>query len=441
MSVCFHNLHLAKPITDALTSAGYHTPTPIQLASIPLALEKNDILASAQTGSGKTAAFLLPILQMLLTRSQRSGKGPRALILTPTRELAQQVEKNAQIYGKNLPWLRTVTLVGGSSFSQQLRALSRPVDLIVATPGRLIDHMSKGKIDFNRLEILVLDEADRMLDMGFIDDIESIVAATPTSRQTLLFSATWDGTVGKLASKLTKNPQKVDIERVDESGKIHENLFYCNDLRHKNQLIERILRDPNIDQCIIFTATKIMSEKLADELYDQGFSANCLHGDMPQNWRNRTLMDLRKGRIKILVATDVAARGIDIPTITHVINYDLPKQAEDYVHRIGRTGRAGRTGFAITLAEVGEHIKVHKIERYLKRKLEEKTLPGLEPTRKKGKNKLATKQSQVRSSTPKPRHPAPSPKAKSSNSTKPHRHTHSIRIAQKSPKSRRVKSK
>ena len=348
MTIKFADLNLDKNILSALKSAGYEEPTPIQAQSIPAALADRDIMASAQTGSGKTAAFLLPGLQKIIKRSEQPGKGQRVLVLTPTRELAQKVEKNAQLYAQNMKWLRTVTLVGGSSFGFQIKALAKPIDLVVATPGRLMDHMRSGRIDFDRLEVLVLDEADRMLDMGFIDDIETIVAATPESRQTLLFSATWDGAVGKLARRLTKNPEVIEIEREDNQGKIDEQLFYCDDKNHKNRLLDHILRDANIDQCIIFTSTKAMSEQLADELYEKGFAANCLHGDMPQNWRNRTLMDLRKGRIKVLVATDVAARGIDVPSITHVINYDLPKQAEDYVHRIGRTGRAGRHGLALT---------------------------------------------------------------------------------------------
>ena len=382
MSIKFADLNLDKNILSAVRSEGYESPTPIQAQAIPFALEGRDIMASAQTGSGKTAAFLLPTLQKLTKRSEKPGKGPRALVLTPTRELAAQVEKNALAYAKNMRWFRTVSIVGGASFGYQTRALSKPVDLIVATPGRLMDLMQSGKVDFARLEVLILDEADRMLDMGFIDDIETIVEATPTDRQTLLFSATWDGAVGKLARKLTKNPEVVEVERVDDQGKIEEQLLYCDDMRHKNRLLDHILRDANIDQCVIFTSTKAMTEVIADDLYEKGFAANCLHGDMPQGWRNRTLMDLRKGRCKILVATDVAARGIDVPTITHVINYDLPKQAEDYVHRIGRTGRAGRTGIAITFAEVNEYVKVHKIEKYIGRKLPELTVEGMEPTRK-----------------------------------------------------------
>ena len=382
MSIKFADLNLDKNILSAVRSEGYESPTPIQAQAIPFALEGRDIMASAQTGSGKTAAFLLPTLQRLTKRSEKPGKGPRALVLTPTRELAAQVEKNALAYAKNMRWFRTVSIVGGASFGYQTRALSKPVDLIVATPGRLMDLMQSGKVDFDRLEVLILDEADRMLDMGFIDDIETIVEATPTDRQTLLFSATWDGAVGKLARKLTKNPEVVEVERVDDQGKIEEQLLYCDDMRHKNRLLDHTLRDANIDQCVIFTSTKAMTEVIADDLYEKGFAANCLHGDMPQGWRNRTLMDLRKGRCKILVATDVAARGIDVPTITHVINYDLPKQAEDYVHRIGRTGRAGRTGIAITFAEVNEYVKVHKIEKYIDRKLPELTVEGMEPTRK-----------------------------------------------------------
>ena len=382
MSIKFADLNLDKNILSAVSSEGYESPTPIQAQAIPFALDDRDIMASAQTGSGKTAAFLLPTLQKLTKRSEKPGKGPRALVLTPTRELAAQVEKNALAYAKNMRWFRTVSIVGGASFGYQTRALSKPVDLIVATPGRLMDLMQSGKVDFERLEVLILDEADRMLDMGFIDDIETIVEATPSDRQTLLFSATWDGAVGKLARKLTKDPEVVEVERVDDQGKIEEQLLYCDDMRHKNRLLDHILRDANIDQCVIFTSTKAMTEVIADELYEKGFAANCLHGDMPQGWRNRTLMDLRKGRCKILVATDVAARGIDVPTITHVINYDLPKQAEDYVHRIGRTGRAGRTGIAITFAEVNEYVKVHKIEKYIGRKLPELTIEGMEPTRK-----------------------------------------------------------
>lgn len=382
MAISFKDLNLSDALLTALTKAGYQTPTEIQIQAIPAALENKDLLASAQTGSGKTAAFILPSLERISKKSEKQGKGPRILVLTPTRELAQQVEKNATAYGENLKYLRTVSLVGGSPMGFQIRVLAKPVDLVVATPGRLMDHMRRGRIDFNRLEVLILDEADRMLDMGFIEDIETIVKATPADRQTMLFSATLDGVVGKLAARLTRDPVRIEIARKEEDGKIEEQLLYCDDFRHKERLLDHILRDANINQCVIFTATKSFSEELSDRLYEKGFSSACLHGDMPQSWRNRTLNDLRLGRIKILVATDVAARGIDVPTITHVINYDLPNQAEDYVHRIGRTGRAGRTGYAIAFAEVNEHMKVQRIERYIARKLEETVIEGMEPTRK-----------------------------------------------------------
>ncbi|MBP6563620.1 MAG: DEAD/DEAH box helicase [Neisseriaceae bacterium] len=385
MTISFADLKLSAPIASALVEAGYTSPTPVQLQSIPAALEGKDLLVSAQTGSGKTAAFLLPSLEKVIQKSDKPGKGPRVLVLTPTRELAQQVEENAKVYGQNMRWLRTVTLVGGTSFGYQTRSLSRPIDVIVATPGRLMDHMRQGRIDFSRLEVLILDEADRMLDMGFIEDIETIVAATPKERQTLLFSATLDGTVGKLAARLTNEPVRIEVERIQEESKIEERLMYCDDFRHKDRILDHILREPGMDQCVIFTATKSFSEQLSDDLYQKGYAAACLHGDMPQNWRNRTLNDLRTGRIKILVATDVAARGIDVPTITHVINYDLPKQAEDYVHRIGRTGRAGRSGLAISFSEVKEYMKVSKIERYLGRQLPESVIEGMEPTRRKPK--------------------------------------------------------
>ena len=259
MTIQFSDLLHDKNLLAALRSAGYIEPTPIQVQALPAAIDGRDIMASAQTGSGKTAAFLLPSLQRITRRSDKPGKGPRILVLTPTRELAAQVEKNAKIYAQNMKWLRTVTLVGGSSFGFQIKSLAKPIDLVVATPGRLMDHMRSGRIDFDRLEVLVLDEADRMLDMGFIDDIETIVAATPESRQTLLFSATWDGAVGKLARRLTKNPEVIEIEREDNQGKIDEQLFYCDDKNHKNRLLDHILRDANIDQCIIFTSTKAMS--------------------------------------------------------------------------------------------------------------------------------------------------------------------------------------
>ena len=384
MTILFKDLLDHSPLLKAVADMGYETPTPVQVASIPVALTGQDLCVCAQTGSGKTAAFLLPALARISQqRSTQSGNGMRVLVLAPTRELALQIEKNAQSYGQYFKWLRTISLVGGTSYGLQTRMLSKPIDLVIATPGRLLDHMRQGRIDFGRLEILILDEADRMLDMGFVDDIRQITAKMPKNRQTLLFSATMDGVVGKLAKSITHQAQRIDIERNEEHGKIDEQLYYCDDIRHKKRLLNYFLRDIAIDQAIIFTSTKIMCEDLTDELYQQGYPAYCLHGDMPQSWRNRTLRDLHRGKIKILVATDVAARGIDAERITHVFNFDLPRNAEDYVHRIGRTGRAGKNGIAISLADVRENILVHKIERYIERQLPEFEIEGMASTRRK----------------------------------------------------------
>ena len=280
----FTNLGLSAEITAALADQGYEQPTAIQTAAIPKVLAGHDLLAAAQTGTGKTAAFMLPSLERLrryATTSTSPAMHPvRMLVLTPTRELADQIDQNVQGYIKNLP-LRHTVLFGGVNMDKQTADLRAGCEIVVATVGRLLDHVKQKNINLNKVEIVVLDEADRMLDMGFIDDIETIVAATPESRQTLLFSATWDGAVGKLARRLTKNPEVIEIEREDNQGKIDEQLFYCDDKNHKNRLLDHILRDANIDQCIIFTSTKAMSEQLADELYEKGFAANCLHGDMP----------------------------------------------------------------------------------------------------------------------------------------------------------------
>jgi superfamily II DNA/RNA helicase len=338
------------------------------------------LLVSSHTGSGKTAAFLLPGLQRMLQASEAKGNGPRMLVLTPTRELALQVEKAARDYGHNLRKLRTACLVGGSPYGLQLKALSQPVDIVIATPGRLMDHMERGRIDFSRLETLVLDEADRMLDMGFIDDIEAIVAKTPESRQTVLFSATLDGVVGKLAQRLTRNPKRIEVATISTAkANIEQRLFFADNHNHKTQLLDALLRDTELTQAVVFIATKRGAEDLSGNLRDQGFSAAALHGDMRQQERNRTLEHLRRGRTRILVATDVAARGIDVAGISHVINFEPPRQAEDYVHRIGRTGRAGRSGIAVTLAGHDERRMIREIERYTGQSLQVATIAGLEP--------------------------------------------------------------
>ncbi len=379
----FSELGLDPLLLKSVLAAGYENATPVQMQSIPAALTGRDLLVSSNTGSGKTAAFLLPSMQRLLVESTGKGMGPRVLVLTPTRELALQVEKSAMKYGNDLRRFRTACLVGGSPYGLQLKRLSQPVDVVVATPGRLIDHLERGKIDFSRLEVLVLDEADRMLDMGFVDDIKAIASRCPKERQTLLFSATLDGVVGNLARELTRDAQRIEIAAVPmQEAMIEQRMLFADNMDHKNRLLDALLRDVEMTQAIVFASTKRSTEEISDLLAESGFASDALHGDMQQGQRNRALQRLREGRTKVLVATDVAARGIDVAGISHVINFDLPRQAEDYVHRIGRTGRAGRTGIAVSFAGMREGGLVKNIERYTGNRIEVHTLPGLEPTQK-----------------------------------------------------------
>jgi superfamily II DNA/RNA helicase len=399
----FEKLGLHPAILKALADAGYEKPTPVQEQAIPAILNKDDLLVSSRTGSGKTAAFMLPVLhrfalmpdagQKYKTQKQErqaarsrgnafrfSPATPKMLVLTPTRELALQITTATAQYAKYLEHIRTVAILGGMPYPKQLQLLAKKPDILVATPGRLIDHLQSGKINLSELETLVLDEADRMLDMGFIEDIETIVEATPESRQTLLFSATLDGTVGNMAKQITQAPQLIQIASATVK---HENimqiLHFVDDLTHKNRILDYLLRDHALNQALVFTATKRDADSVADHLNIAGFSAAALHGDMHQGARNRTLDNLRRGRVKILVATDVAARGIDIPTITHVFNYDLPKFPEDYVHRIGRTGRAGRNGIAISLVNHAENKNVKRIERFIRQSIPINVIEGFEP--------------------------------------------------------------
>lgn len=374
--VTFTDLNIAKPILTALDRSGYTNPTPIQAQAIPFALAGRDLLLSAQTGSGKTAAFVIPVLDRL-SRATSFDKLTKALILTPTRELAQQVHDSVRTYSKDMRGLFCVPLVGGAPYNGQITALKKGVQVIVATPGRLLDHINAGRVDLSSLEVLVLDEADRMLDMGFADDISDILRAAPTDRQTIMCSATWDGPVGKIAASFTKNPERVSIKV--ESAHIEEKVYYCDDFDHKNRLLDKIVCQQDMEQIIIFAATKRSTEKLAKQLQEAGHKASFLHGDLPQSKRNRIVQDLRNGKVKILVATDVAARGLDIPAISHVINYDLPRQTEDYVHRIGRCGRAGRTGIAISLCSMDDRPQLNAINRYLDRKMEVCIIEGMEP--------------------------------------------------------------
>jgi superfamily II DNA/RNA helicase len=378
--VSFENLNLHPLILKAIIDSGYTSPTPIQEQAIPELLAGHDIMASAQTGTGKTAAFMLPALHRLAAPSKVHSRGPRILVLTPTRELALQVSEAAAKYGKHLPRVKVVSILGGMPYPLQNKLLSQPVDILVATPGRLIDHIQRGRIDFSRLEMLVLDEADRMLDMGFIDDVERIASATPATRQTLLFSATLDSAIDRVAARLLKLPKRIQIAtqqaRLDN---IEQRLHYVDDISHKNRLLDHLLRDMALKQAIVFTATKRDADMLADNLSAQGHEAAALHGDMNQRDRTRTLTKLRHGGLRVLVATDVAARGIDVVGITHVINFDLPKFAEDYVHRIGRTGRAGASGIAVSFASGKDGVNLKKIERFTGQQIASHVVPGLEP--------------------------------------------------------------
>ncbi|HUI46712.1 MAG TPA: DEAD/DEAH box helicase [Nitrospirota bacterium] len=379
----FSNLQLNEAILKAVKLCGYAAPTPIQEQAIPKALAGQDLIATAQTGTGKTAAFVLPALMRLNvpSASTKKSKGPRVLVLTPTRELANQVTAAVNIYGKFMH-IRSGVILGGMPYFEQHRLLSQPVDLVVATPGRLMDHMERGRIDFSRLELLILDEADRMLDMGFSDAVDTIAAATPASRQTLMFTATMDNAMAKLARRLLKDPVRVEIAGEKTTlESIEQRLHAADDMQHKNRILNHLIADSGMTKAIIFSGTKRNADQLARELSAQGHSAAALHGDMNQNARNRTIMNMRRGKVRLLVATDVAARGLDVNGITHVINYDLPKNAEDYVHRIGRTGRAGASGIAISFASSKEFDSLRQIERYIGQTIPQQVIPGLEPVR------------------------------------------------------------
>ena len=379
-SVSFADLNLDSRLMQALEVLNFVQPTAIQQEAIPVILQNKDVMASAQTGTGKTAAFMLPTLHKLLTAPPKgTGKGPRVLVLSPTRELAQQINDAVRDFGKNTK-LRMGTIVGGVSYFHQEKLLSRPFDILVATPGRLMDHMDKGRIDFSRIELLILDEADRMLDMGFVDDVEMIASKMPADRQTLLFSATLEGEVERVARKLLNEPVRIQTASVREKHEsITQSVLAADDFGHKNSLLTSLLERKEMQQAVVFVATKNGTEELAETLKAQGISADALHGDMKQGFRRRVLEKMHEGRLKVLVATDVAARGLDVKGVTHVINFDLPMVSEDYVHRIGRTGRGGATGEALTLVSPREWHKLFRIEQMLGTKLDEIVIEGLEP--------------------------------------------------------------
>ena len=381
--VSFKNFALHPSILQSIEHCGYTTATPIQTEAIPKALEGKDLIASANTGTGKTAAFVLPILNSIAKHSSKKKQAghPSNLILTPTRELATQVSQAINKYGKKLRFT-SISLLGGMPYGPQLKNLSRPVDIVVATPGRLIDHIERGRINLSNVKMLVLDEADRMLDMGFVTEVNKIADATAKDRQTLLFTATWDKKMAQLAQRLLTNPERIQVETEVTQENIDQRLHIADDAGHKNRLLHHILDDENLKQAIIFSSTKRGADDLAHSLRNEGYAASALHGDMKQGARNRALTNMRRGKLRFLVATDVAARGIDVTGISHVINFDLPRFAEDYVHRIGRTGRAGAEGTAISFALPDDMRHLERIERYTGQSVPRYIIEGLEPTRK-----------------------------------------------------------
>ena len=388
INMSFNDLGLQEALTKAVTESGYDTATEVQALAIPAALAGHDMMVSARTGSGKTASFILPALQRVLiargdnTKRREKGViyGPRILVLAPTRELAMQVAKAAATYGRHVQGLRVATVVGGVPYPAQIAALRGPLDILISTPGRLLDHLQSGRCILENVEMLVLDEADRMLDMGFIDDITTISQQIPATRQTVMFSATFAGSVGRLAQSLLREPKRIDVaSHTDTHENIEQRLHWADNANHKNAMLDHILTQREMEQALVFTSTQRDADWLADRLADMGHAVASLHGGHPQGRRNRVLQGLRNKQLKILVATDVAARGIDVPSISHVINYGLPMKAEDYVHRIGRTGRAGRNGLAITLGERMDTGMIRRIQQFTTQNIPVAVIEGLEP--------------------------------------------------------------
>ena len=375
----FDSLGLSAELLRAVATQGYSEPTPVQRQAIPVILEGRDILAGAQTGTGKTAGFTLPLLQRLNQRAQGKGHRPvRALILTPTRELAAQVGESVDTYGKHLP-LKSMVIFGGVKINPQISKLRHGVDILVATPGRLLDHVGQKTLDLSRVEILVLDEADRMLDMGFIRDIRKILALLPGGRQNLLFSATFSNDIKQLADKLLNSPVMIEVARRNTAAERVSQLVHPVDRSRKRELLSFLIGSNNWQQVLVFTRTKHGANRLAKQLESDGLTATAIHGNKTQGARTRALANFKSGEVRVLVATDIAARGLDIDQLPHVVNFELPNVPEDYVHRIGRTGRAGNEGEALSLVCVDEQGLLKDIERLLKRDIPKIVIQGYEP--------------------------------------------------------------
>lgn len=375
----FKNLGLSEPLLKAIKEQGYKTPTPIQLQAIPVILEKKDVLAGAQTGTGKTAGFTLPMLELFeRSRHKHQKQQIRALILTPTRELASQVEESVKIYGKHLPY-KSAVIFGGVKINPQIALLRKGVDIVVATPGRLLDHLSQKTIDLRHVDFLILDEADRMLDMGFINDIKKVLAVLPKERQTLLFSATYSDAIKKLSNTLLKAPTLIEVARANTSSEIVKQAVYHVDKEKKRELLTHLINEGKWKQVLVFTRTKHGANRLSGQLKKDGITAVAIHGNKSQNARTKALADFKEGLVRVLVATDIAARGIDIDQLPHVVNYELPNVSEDYVHRIGRTGRAGHGGEALSLVCVDEDEFLANIEKLIKKDIPKVWLKGFKP--------------------------------------------------------------
>lgn len=377
----FEDLGLLPELLQAVAATGYTEPTPIQVQAIPVILQGKDILGGAQTGTGKTAGFTLPMLQRLARHASASSSPARhpvrALILTPTRELAMQVYESVKTYSKFLP-LRAICLYGGVDIRPQIEELRQGREIVVATPGRLLDHAQQKTVAFNQVEMLVLDEADRMLDMGFIPDIKRILALLPKERQSLLFSATFSEEIRKLADTMLKSPQLIEAAVRNSISETITHRVYPVAQEDKRHLLVHLLRHQDLSQVLVFVGTKFGASRLAHYLQRQGIEADAIHGDKSQQQRTEALEGFKAGRIRVLVGTDVAARGLDIDDLPHVINYELPHVAEDYIHRIGRTGRAGKSGVAISLVCPEEKLRLSDIEKIVKRKIEQIAVPGFE---------------------------------------------------------------